>query len=92
MERTVRLHIIGRVQGVGYRAWCARTAQAMGLAGWVRNRIDRSVEMVLQGSSQKVEDMLRLCEAGPRSARVTRVEVLGENAGVYEDFEVLPDA
>jgi len=42
-EKTVRLHITGRVQAVGYRLWATRTAASLGLRGWVRNRADGSV-------------------------------------------------
>jgi acylphosphatase len=88
--RTVHARIEGGVQGVGYRAWVESTARAMGLTGWVRNRRDSSVEMVLQGPFERVGEMLRRCERGPPTADVTRVEVLSENLGAYDDFEVLP--
>lgn len=79
-SRTVHLRIEGRVQGVGYRAWLKATAMALGPTGWVRNRRDRSVEAVLQGPPDQVADMLRRCEDGPPSARVTCVELLAEGA------------
>ncbi len=90
--RTLHVRIEGLVQGVGYRAWVESTARAMGLTGWVRNRRDCSVEMVLQGPPERVGDMLHRCEQGPPGARVTKVEVLGEGAGVYDGFTVLPTA
>jgi acylphosphatase len=86
--RTVHIRIEGRVQGVGYRAWLETTALELQLCGWVRNRHDRSVEAVLQGSAEKVADMLHRCEQGPAAAQVTRVEVIGEGVGVYNGFEV----
>jgi acylphosphatase len=94
--RTVHVRVEGRVQGVGYRTWVLDTARAMGLTGWVRNRHDRSVEMVLQGPPEAVGDMLQRLEQGPPDARVTRVEalsdVLGEGVGAYAGFEVRPTA
>lgn len=90
--RTVHVRVEGRVQGVGYRAWVESTARAMGLTGWVRNRHDRSVEMVLQGPPEAVGDMLRRCERGPLDARVTNVDVIGEGVGAYDHFEVRPSA
>ena len=90
--RTVHARIEGRVQGVGYRAWVESTAREMGLTGWVRNRRDSSVEMVLQGPPEPVDDILRRCEHGPPDAHVSKVEVLGEGVSAYKDFKVLPTA
>lgn len=71
--------IRGRVQGVGYRAWLAMTAQAKGLDGWVRNRRDGSVEALLAGDQTVVTDMIAACHRGPSAARVDAVVV--EEAG-----------
>ena len=73
--RTVHAAITGRVQGVGYRAWTAGEAKARGLAGWVRNRPDGSVEAVFSGEASGVSDMVELCRRGPRLARVVDVVV-----------------
>ena len=56
---TVHVSVEGRVQGVGYRMWTEVTARDMGLTGWVRNRRDGSVEMVLSGPTDIVAQMLR---------------------------------
>ncbi len=45
--RTVRLRITGKVQGIGYRAWVIDSAETLGLRGWVRNRLDGSVEALI---------------------------------------------
>jgi acylphosphatase len=71
--------IRGRVQGIGYRAWLATTAEAMGLAGWVRNRRDGSVEALLAGGEAAVTEMIGKCRRGPSAARVEAVDV--EQAG-----------
>lgn len=88
--------IRGRVQGVGYRAWLAHTAEAMGLQGWVRNRRDGSVEATLAGGDHVVSEMIARCQHGPSAARVEAVVV--EEAGaallaqrpVGERFSILP--
>ena len=74
--KRLRLRIHGRVQGVGYRAWSAREAAALGLDGWVRNRADGSVEMALSGEAETVERMLALCRQGPRAAAVSRIDLV----------------
>jgi acylphosphatase len=67
------LRVEGRVQGVGYRDHCLRQAQALGLAGWVRNRRDGTVEVLLQGPADDVAKMEACLRQGPRAARVDRV-------------------
>ena len=86
--RTVHVRIEGRVQGVGYRAWVADTAAAVGLTGWVRNRRDGSVEAVFKGAAADVARMLRACERGPRAARVERVDVGEQPDAPFRTFEV----
>lgn len=84
--RAVRVVIRGRVQGVGFRAWTADEAQALSLAGWVRNRPDDTVEALFSGSPDAVGLMLQACRTGPRAARVDTVEECdpgpGELAGL----------
>ena len=90
--RTVHIRVDGRVQGVGYRAFVEMQATNLGLMGWVRNRRDGSVEAVLQGSPESVDEMLALCRVGPSAARVEGVEVVGEGVGAFDHFEVRPTA
>jgi len=61
------------VQGVGYRDACVHRARALGLAGWVRNRRDGSVEVLLQGAPDAVSHMLDWLHEGPPLAKVERV-------------------
>lgn len=69
--QTIRHLIVrGRVQGIGYRAWTEYTALEKGLAGWVRNRHDRTVEAVFAGTPEMVAEMVEACRRGPPGARV----------------------
>jgi len=88
--RTVQVRVEGRVQGVGFRAYVEARALELGLVGWVRNRRDGSVEAVLQGPEDTVEEMLELCRQGPPAAVVTGVELLGEGVGAFLGFDVRP--
>ena len=72
--RAKRVVIQGRVQGVGYRDWMVAQAQALGVAGWVRNRADGAVEALVYGDVDAVEELLRACRRGPRLASVSRIE------------------
>jgi acylphosphatase len=75
VERSVRVVVTGRVQGVWFRAWTVREAGARGLHGWVRNCRDGTVEAVFAGTVSGVEDMIEACHAGPPHARVSAVRV-----------------
>jgi acylphosphatase len=69
----VRLRIEGHVQGVGYRWWAVEAARSLHLDGWVRNRADRSVEILAIGEPAAIDDLAAACAMGPRAARVTAV-------------------
>jgi acylphosphatase len=95
-ERIRIVVIRGRVQGVGFRAWVEYTAAGQGLAGWVRNRRDGTVEALFAGSAVAVDAMIDACRRGPASARVETVDVRGatpEDLALCqrgETFSVLP--
>jgi len=87
----VRLVIGGRVQAVGYRMWTVGEATRRGLAGWVRNRRDGTVEALLAGPPDAVEAMVEACRRGPPAARVTGIERLpAEPAEAGAGFEERP--
>jgi acylphosphatase len=72
---TVRLRVMGQVQGVGYRLWATRTAASLGLRGWVRNRTDGSVEALVTGAPKAVAAMIEASRKGPLGAQVSEVTV-----------------
>jgi acylphosphatase len=76
---TFRLRIKGEVQGVGYREWAVEEANNRRLNGWVRNRGDGSVEMVISGPDAVVQDMLRATTQGPAAAQVHKIDILRED-------------
>jgi acylphosphatase len=91
MALTKRLRITGRVQGVGFRYALQREARSLGLAGWVRNRRDGSVEALLQGSDEAVDKLITWSRRGPPGARVDGVDVQpGAGDHGRSDFEQLP--
>jgi acylphosphatase len=85
-----RLIISGRVQGVGYRQWMMRKAAELGIAGWVRNRIDGSVEALIAGDIAAVEELSRLCRRGPRMAEVVSIEEELADPPDHFDFRSYP--
>jgi acylphosphatase len=72
---TQRLSIRGRVQGVGYRDALRDEALRRGLAGWVRNRADGSVEALVQGAEAEVRELVAWAQRGPPAARVAAIHV-----------------
>jgi len=91
-RRIVRLAIRGRVQGVWYRGWTVDAARARGLDGWVRNRVDGSVEAVLAGPADVVAEMIAACRQGPPAARVDAIDVSEEPAPPPPGFHQHPTA
>lgn len=92
MEKQVRAHAIisGRVQGVCFRLETQRTAQKYGVFGWVRNKLEGSVEAVFEGQENKVISVLEWCKHGPPLAVVGNSDVNWETyTGEFKDFRIL---
>jgi acylphosphatase len=91
-----RLMIRGVVQKIGFRVWVEREALGLGLKGWVRNRLDGSVEVVIAGPPPAMARMIARCRRGPPLARVDSIEI-GEASALDlghrrpgETFSLLP--
>jgi len=80
--------IRGGVQGVGFRYEARSRAHSLGLAGWVRNRPDGSVEAAFEGEDDRVESMVEWCRRGPAGARVDTVDVDWERSTGDRGFAV----
>ena len=89
---TRRLRIHGEVQGVYYRGWSVETARALDLAGWVRNRRDGTVEMLVHGEEAAVQQMIERCREGPPAARVAQIDVEDSGEPAPVGFESRPTA
>ncbi len=86
VRRRVVVH--GRVQGVFFRDTTRRLARQHGVAGWVRNNWDGTVEAVFEGDPDAVERLVQFCHDGPRGAHVERVDVFEERPEPLQGFEV----
>ena len=87
-----RLVIRGRVQGVWYRESMRQEAEALGVAGWVRNRLDGSVEAHVEGTRAAVDALVRWAWRGPERAEVVDLEVHDALPTGGADFEKRPTA
>lgn len=86
---TRRLVARGRVQGVWFREAMRIEAERLGVAGWVRNRLDGSVEAVVHGTAAQVEAIVHWARHGPRDAEVKSLDV-EQAEGEYTAFEKRP--
>jgi acylphosphatase len=86
IRRRVVVH--GRVQGVFFRDTTQRMARSRGIAGWVRNTPEGSVEAVFEGDPDAVEAMVAFAKEGPRGAVVERVDVTEEEPKGLEGFSI----
>lgn len=86
--RRAHVWVSGRVQGVFYRQSCLEEAVRLGVAGWVRNLPDGRVEAVFEGPPDAVERAIAWCRVGPRSARVSGVEVRDESVTGAAGFRI----
>lgn len=96
MATTIRLVIHGRVQGVCFRDAMCDAAAALGVRGWVRNRLDGTVEALLHGDAARCAQLAQWAQHGPPAARVSRVErfdaAAGDAADLSQGFERRPTA
>jgi len=84
-----RVIVYGFVQGVFFRESVRRHAVSNGIAGWVRNDRDGSVEAVFEGDPDAIERLVAFCRRGPRGAHVDRLDVVEESPEGLAGFAVL---
>lgn len=90
ISRIARIFISGRVQGVGFRYATYRQARRQGVRGWVRNRRDGRVEVLLHGDTAAVGRVIAWCRQGPAGAAVENIEVSWEEfSGEPPEFEIM---
>ena len=93
--RTRQIRVMGRVQGVGYRYALRDEARRLGVAGWVRNCSDGSVEALLQGDAAVLETLIAWARRGPRLAQVDELRdepPRADDDRSYAGFEIWPSA
>lgn len=87
-----RVRVFGRVQGVWFRGWTVDEARTLGVDGWVRNRRDGTVEMLLSGADDAMAEMMARLHQGPSDARVERVEAEETDEAAPAGFAQRPTA
>ncbi|MFC2075664.1 acylphosphatase [candidate division KSB1 bacterium] len=88
-EASAAIVVNGVVQGVGYRHFTIQAARNLGLAGWVGNRADGSVELEVEGERRRITALIQELKIGPRWAQVKDIKVeWGTSRGQYRGFDV----
>ena len=86
-QRHLRIH--GKVQGVGYRFYATRVARRMGLKGWIQNNRDGSVEALVEGEKNSIDEWIEEIREGPRYVEVIKIgQESKEFTGKLPDYDV----
>ena len=89
MKEQRAIKIFGKVQGVGFRFFATRTARRLELKGWIRNLRDGTVDAVVEGEPQAIDEWIDELKEGPRYAEVSKIEQEKRDfTGRLGDFDV----
>ncbi len=89
MEVCAQILVTGRVQGVFFRDFTKENALKLNLTGWVRNRTDGGVEVVVEGEKEKIVQLIDKLKQGPPAALVKEVNVHWQKfKGEFNDFSI----
>ena len=86
---TLHLTIKGEVQGVFYRATAKKTADELGITGWIKNTDEGDVEALATGSTQQLEKFISWCKQGPAKAKVVEVISTEQKETPFESFSII---
>ena len=84
------LVISGKVQGIGFRYWLQRLAIEKNICGWVKNKTSGNVEALIVGEKKEIQELIKLCEMGPSSAKIDYVQINDYNKDyIKKDFDII---
>jgi len=90
IQKRIHIFITGRVQGVFFRQSTRVMAIKNNVNGWIRNLNDGRVEIVAEGETQNIDNLVTWCKTGPANSRVDEFELLDEDStGEFENFDVI---
>ena len=88
----VKKHLIisGKVQGVGFRYWMQDLAIKKNISGWVKNKMSGDVEALIVGQEKEIQELIKLCEMGPSSAKIDYIQINDYNKDyIKKDFDIV---
>lgn len=91
MIKSYQLIITGRVQGVFYRASMRDKAKELGVAGFVKNKVDGSVYAEIEAKEEILDKIIEWAKRGPARAKVEEVKVIGQSNKAFKGFEIRRD-
>ncbi|MBD3252151.1 acylphosphatase [Candidatus Pacearchaeota archaeon] len=86
--KTLKIKISGNVQGVTFRQFVKENADKLSIKGFVRNLDDGRVEVVAEGKDEGVNEILKICEKGPKFASVKEIEFSELKNQGFKDFKI----
>lgn len=90
MKKAVKFTISGTVQGVFFRQFCKDQADKLGLRGYVRNLEDSTVEVLVEGEKDNIEEMYKILKKGPPHAQIREIKPEERKwSGEFPDFKIL---
>lgn len=89
MKKSIRLYILGIVQGIFFRAFVKENAEKYNVKGFVRNLEDGRVEVFLEGNIDDVDKMIEICKTGPKHSQIKDVEIKIEKFQDFKTFKIL---
>jgi len=89
MKKSIRLFILGSVQGMFFRQFIKDNAEKNNIRGFVRNLEDGRVEIFIEGNSEDVDKMVSICNRGPPHSQIRNVEEKEEKFQDFREFKIL---
>ena len=83
------ISVSGRVQGVGYRNYVHMAANVLGIKGWVRNELDGTVTVEMEGQQAVVDEMIENCYHGSTLSRVDKIDIRQGEVKKLKDFKII---
>ena len=89
MAKHLNITIYGRIQRVGFRYFINKTAEEMGICGFVRNRTDGAVYVEAEGRDELLEEFCKSCKKGNAWAKIKDVQIQESELKNFTDFDIL---
>ncbi len=87
--KRVKLKIHGKIQGVFFRYTAKQIADKLKVKGWIKNNFDGTIDAVIEGKDEAVDEMVKWCKAGPTNSIVEKVDIREEYyKGEFKEFKI----